>query len=50
MTREKKRILTVGILLLAMLAALWGYFALAGRQSKDMGYLVRKTERYYCHG
>ena len=46
---RKRRVILIGILV-ALLAAVWGYLAYTGRQSEDLGYLVQKNryEREYA--
>ena len=46
---RKRRVILIGILV-ALLAAVWGYLAYTGRQSEDLGYLVKKNryEREYA--
>ena len=41
MTQGRKRIMILVVILAVLLAAVWGYLALTGRQSEDLGYLVR---------
>lgn len=42
MTQGRKRMVIVVVVLALLFAAVWGYLTYTGRQSEDLGYLVRR--------